>query len=278
MRAQAIGDHQSIPGYTLGTSAAERDRLRNQAADLLPHSKDLFASIGVQPGWHALDLGCGPIGNLGLLAELTGPGGSVLGMDVNADNVALASEIVRSEGLGTVRVQAGDARATGLASSSFDLVHARLLLINVPSPDEVLAEMVRLVKPGGWVTGEEADAILVCYPRNEAWDRMCALMLRAWRLADADISIGRRLPEMYRLAGLQDIGFRVYADGHPVGHRRRMIVPDLVRSLRPKIIAAGLITERELDELDAAARAHIEDPATVLAPMLYVTVSGRKPV
>jgi SAM-dependent methyltransferase len=72
--------------------------------------------LACNPGWHALDLGCGPIGNLGLLAELTGPGGSVLGLDVNADNVALASEIVRSEGLGTVRVQAGDARATGLAS------------------------------------------------------------------------------------------------------------------------------------------------------------------
>jgi hypothetical protein len=49
--------------------------------------------------------------------------------------------------------------------------------------------------------------------------------------------------------------------GHPVGHRRRMIVPDLVRSLRPKIIAAGLITERELDELDGAARAIASTPA-----------------
>lgn len=87
----------------------------------------------------------------------------------------------------------------------------------------------RLTRPGGWVTGEEADAIMVCYPRSEAWDRLCALLLRAWRLADADISIGRRLPEMYRMAGLQDVGFRVYADAHPVGHRRRMIVPDLVR-------------------------------------------------
>ena len=58
---------------------------------------------------------------------------------------------------------------------------------------------------------------------------------------------------MYRMAGLHDIGFRVYADAHPAGHRRRMIVPDLVRSLRPKIIRSGLITERELDELDAAA-------------------------
>jgi SAM-dependent methyltransferase len=231
----------------------------------------------VKPGWRALDLGCGPFGNLGLLAELTGQRGSVLGVDVNPENLVLASESARSEGWDTVSVRIGDARATGLAESSFDLVHARLLLINVPWPGDVIAEMARLTRPGGWVTGEEADAILVCYPRHEAWDRLCALLLRPWRLCDADISIGRRLPELYRLAGLQDIGFRVYADAHPVGHRRRMIVPDLVRSLRPKIHGAGLISETELDELDAAAREHIEDPRTVLAPMLYVTVWGRKP-
>lgn len=56
-----------------------------------------------------------------------------------------------------------------------------------------------------------------------------------------------------------------------------MIVPDLVRSLRPKILAAGLISEHELDELDQEVRAHIEDPRTVLAPMLYVTAWGLKP-
>jgi hypothetical protein len=79
MRAQAIGDQASIPGYTLGSSTIERERLREQADDLLPHSRDLFAAVGVKPGWRALDLGCGPFGNLGLLAELTGQRGSVLG-------------------------------------------------------------------------------------------------------------------------------------------------------------------------------------------------------
>ena len=53
-------------------------------------------------------------------------------------------------------------------------------------------------------------------------------------------------------------------------------VLDLVRSRRQKIIASGLMTERELDDLDLTARAHIADPGTVLAPMLYVTVWGRK--
>jgi hypothetical protein len=56
-----------------------------------------------------------------------------------------------------------------------------------------------------------------------------------------------------------------------------MIVPDLVRSLRPRILAAGLLTERELDDLDRAAHAHIEAPGTVMMPMLYFTTWGRKP-
>jgi hypothetical protein len=53
------------------------------------------------------------------------------------------------------------------------------------------------------------------------------------------------------------------------GHRRRMNVLDLVRSRRQKIIASGLMTERELDELDVTALAYVEYPNTVLAAMLY---------
>jgi ubiquinone/menaquinone biosynthesis C-methylase UbiE len=43
----------------------------------------------------------------------------------------------------------GGARCTGLQSDAVDVVHARLLLVNIPAPDAVLEEMARLVKPGG---------------------------------------------------------------------------------------------------------------------------------
>ena len=58
-----------------------------------------------------------------------------------------------------------DARHTGLPSDAFDLVHARTLLVTIPGPAEVVTEMVRLARPGGWVAGQEADAELaLCYP------------------------------------------------------------------------------------------------------------------
>jgi len=263
--------------YTLGIGALEQERLRAQADDLRPHSDDLFGRIGVKPGWAALDLGCGPSGNLGLLAELTGPDGCVLGLDANPDNVRIARESAAALGLASVRADVADARSTGLPSCSFDLVYARLLLTNIPRPEQVVSEMVRLARPGGWVAGEEPYPVFVCYPPNGAWARLVEGLQHTWRLEQADINMGRRMPELYRDAGLEDVGFHVFADVHPVGHRRRMIVADLARSLRPKILDWEVITERELDELDRAARSHLADPRTVVLPVLYFTAWGRKP-
>ena len=274
---RAMTESVTLPQYTLGSGGVEQERLRRQADDLRPRSEELFARLGVQPGWNTLDLGCGPAGNLDLLAGLTAPGGHVTGVDVNPDHARLAGDFTAARGLGNVTVRCADARATGLPAGSFDLVYARLLLINIPWPGDVVAEMARLARPGGWVAGEEADAICICDPPHEAWDRLAALLRQAWQLADADLGMGRRVAALYRDAGLTDVGTRVYADLHPAGHRRRMIVPDLVRSLRPRILAAGLRTEGELDDLDRAARAHIEAPGTVMLPMLYFTTWGRKP-
>ena len=62
-----------------------------------------------------------------------------------------------------------------------------------------------------------------------------------------------------------------------VGLRPGQVAIDLVRSMRPQIMQLGLADEKELDTLDAAARAHIEDPRTVVMSGLLFLVCGRKP-
>jgi SAM-dependent methyltransferase len=42
-------------------------------------------------------------------------------------------------------------------ADSFDFVHARTLLVTIPDPAQVVAETVRLTKPGGWVVSQEPD-------------------------------------------------------------------------------------------------------------------------
>ena len=45
----------------------------------------------------------------------------------------------------------------------------------------------------------------------------------------------------------------------------------------PALMEMGLTDERELDELDAAARKHFEDPDTLVMPGLYFLAWARKP-
>jgi hypothetical protein len=59
--------------YALGSSPGESAQLQRQANELAADSAALLAHGGLQPGQAAIDLGCGPRGILGLLAERVSP-------------------------------------------------------------------------------------------------------------------------------------------------------------------------------------------------------------
>jgi SAM-dependent methyltransferase len=189
----------------------------------------------------------------------------------------MAAEFAAGRGLGGVEIMTADARRTGLPSGSFDLVHARTLLVNVPEPAQVVAEMVRLARPGGWVAGMEPDTEYAsCYPPHPAFTRICEIFPATFSRNGADPMIGRRVPELFRRAGLVDVGVDARVQIYPPGNSRRTIRIDLVRSMRPQILEMGLAGETELDELDAAARAHLDDPRTVAVSGLLFMAWGRK--
>lgn len=273
--AAAVDDPNAV--YALGSSSGESARLQRQAEELAPDSAVLLDGVGLRPGDSAIDLGCGPRGVIDLLAERVAPGGRVVGLDADPAHVAMASEFVARRGLSDVEVVGGDARHTGLESGSFDLVHGRTLLITVPQPAEVLREMGRLARPGGWVAGLEPDTeAAICYPPHPAFDRLCEIFTVAFSRNGADPRFGRRLAELYRQAGLQDVTVEVRAGVYPAGHSRRTIRADLVRSMHPQIIEMGLADQQELDELDTAARKHFKDPDVLVMPGLYFLAWGRK--
>jgi ubiquinone/menaquinone biosynthesis C-methylase UbiE len=274
----AGGGHDANAAYSLGSNPAESARLARQAAELAADSNALLDRIGLLPGQTAIDLGCGPRGILDLLARRVGPTGQIVGLDADPAHTAMAAEFARAEGLGCVRVVTADARHTGLPEGSFDLVFSRTLLVNVPEPAGILAEMVRLARPGGWVAVIEYDMEhALCYPPHPAFDRLCEIFTTVFARNGADPELGRKLRQMFADAGLTDLAVEASAPVYPPGHTRRTIRPDLVRSMRPHIVALGIATETELDELDAVARAHLLDPATVAISGLQFAAWGSKP-
>ena len=276
--AGAAGRPAADAAYPLGSSAGESARLWRQADELAPDSAALLDRAGVRPGQAAVDLGCGPRGILDLLADRVSPGGRVVGLDSDPAHTAMAAAFVTSRKLRRVQIVTADARRTGLLSGSFDLVHARTLLVNLPDPAQAVAEMVRLAKPGGAVAVAEPDTQhALCYPPNPAFDRICRIFAAAFSRNGADLAIGRRVPELFRQAGLADVEVESRTQMYPPGNSRRTVRLDLVRAMGPQIVRMGLASGQELDELDAAARPHLEDPLTVVMTGLLFLVWGRKP-
>lgn len=264
--------------YALGRDPAESARLRRQSEELRPDSAALLDRVGLGPGQSAIDIGCGPSGILELLAERASPGGRVVGLDADPVHAAMARQFAADRQLPGVEIVAADARDTGLPPGSFDLVHARTVLVTVPEPAAVVAEMVRLARPGGWIASLEPDAeYSLCYPAHPAWTRVGEIFHAAFSRNGADLRIGRRLTELYGAAGLKDIGVEARAGVYRASDSRRTVRPDLVRSMRPMILDMGLADERELDELDRTVREHLNDPRTLVLPHLTFLVWGRKP-
>ena len=86
----------------------------------------------------------------------------------------------------------------------------------------------------------------------------------------ADPLMGRRLAGLLWDAGLVDIGVEPIADAYPLGHSRRTVRADLLRSMRPKLLQRGMAEEHDLLEIDREVRAHLEDPRPLVAQFLLM--------
>jgi SAM-dependent methyltransferase len=124
-------------------------------------------------------------------------------VEINADAVALARRYLADKKIEKVEVRQGDGKTTGLPRESFDLATARLVLVNIPEPERIVAEMVALVKTGGFVALHEVDwGFRVCDPPLAAFDRLVGLFVDYSKANGIDPFVGRRVPRMLRASGL----------------------------------------------------------------------------
>ena len=133
------------PDYTIiGYSEEMLQSLMRRTADayathLLPHLK---------PGMRALDVGCGP-GNISVgLAQAVDPG-TLYGIDREESQVDLARALAASLQRENAVFQVGDATDLPFADGFFDAVHCHDILMHIPDTQAVLAEVKRVLKPGG---------------------------------------------------------------------------------------------------------------------------------
>jgi ubiquinone/menaquinone biosynthesis C-methylase UbiE len=263
--------------YVFGSTNIEQQRLLDQAREFQQQAHWLLDRIGIQPGWRVIDVGCGPLGILDALSQRVGARGEVVGIECVPRFAEVASAQIVRLGLTNVRVIQGDALTSGLDRNSFDFAHERLVMINRPNPETILSEMVALVRDAGIVAVEEVDdASWLCYPSHPSWDILVEIYHSTFRRHGGNVLFGRRLPEMLRSVGLEDVQCKVHVDiVQPHGSRRKHLL-SLLDSLHDKVISLGLLAENELAMHKAELELHLDDPNTLVIDKLLVQSWGRK--
>jgi SAM-dependent methyltransferase len=264
--------------YIWGTADVESRRLLWQTELYKREARQLVNRLQLRPGAQAVDLGCGPLGILDVLAEQVGPTGRVVGVELEPRFITLARQLLAERMFDNVELVAADATETGLRSCAFDFAHSRLLLIVVREPERVVAELVRLVRPGGVVAVEEADICSwICEPVHPAWQRLFAAFETIYSDEGKDLRVGRRTLAMLRDAGLQRVAGDLHARLNGPGdfHQQQLLI--FVESMRERMLNRGLFEMEELNALVGELRTHVDDPGTVVVSPLLFQAWGYKP-
>ena len=210
----------------------------------------------LHPGARVLDVGAG-IGTVTFdIAARVAPNGAVVALDPSAELLARLSEAARARGVESiVDVRVADAREMPFTDDAFDSALCHWVLLHVDCPEQVVAEMVRVVRAGGTVMCVEVDwDTAIVHPGDRAITRR---ILHASCDRHIDGTSGRRLVPWLRAAGLGDVECLpiVDVDDGSDGPTWRAYL----RERASLAVARSAVTEEEArtwwDAVDAAYRA-----------------------
>ncbi|MEV6348684.1 class I SAM-dependent methyltransferase [Actinoplanes sp. NPDC051851] len=258
--------------YALGRTPEEFDRVRAQARLWETDTARLLDRLGLAPGARCLDAGCGPGETMRLMAERTGPTGTVTGLDIDPVTCAVTESALHEQGYRTCRARVHDLTgALPIPDGPYDLVYARLLLFHLPQRVEVLRRLWASVAPGGHLLLQDYDVgAVAAQPPLALLDEMIGVVLEAFGAAGCDVHAGTRLPHLMIEAGAGA------PDGTDVAGRllpitaAAPILESVYRSLLPVAYAHGLTSlDRAEASLAALHRETAADPGRyVRLPLL----------
>jgi ubiquinone/menaquinone biosynthesis C-methylase UbiE len=192
--------------YALRRTQEETRRLQVQAQVLNPSTRRLFEQAGITTGMRVLDVGSGAGDVALLLADMVGPSGVVVGVEIDPTILDTARARVEAAGRTNVSFLVGEIESKQL-DTEFDAIVGRIILMHLRSPASVLHRLAHHLRPGGIVAFQEFDFAhfdtTPAHPPNQLTNQVCTWFLEAVRRAGLPVRMGL---DMYTV--FLDAGFR----------------------------------------------------------------------
>ncbi len=208
----------------------------NALESIQDYRQRMLELVPTTPGQYILDVGCG-LGHSALhLAQLVGPTGRVVGLDKSEAFIDEARRRAAKHSL-PVEYQLGDAQRLAFPAHSFDVCRTERVLMYVAQPEQVLDEMVRVLRPGGALILYEFDydGMVVDAP-DQLFTRQITRLI-----ADSVPSgwIGRQAARLLRQRGLCEITVMPRMVLTPYAMYRRVVSGTLDQAVQAGQLAAA---------------------------------------
>jgi ubiquinone/menaquinone biosynthesis C-methylase UbiE len=243
--------------YALGRSPQEYARLARQAELMKPMTRRLFVEAGIRPGMRVVDLGSGAGDICLLLAEMVGPNGSVIGLDLDEGGCLHARERVAAAGIENITFAHCDF-ADYVPDAPVDAVVGRFVLMYQADPAAALARLTKHLRPGGVVAFLEPWFQVPGGPDSTIKTAVTCIV-DTLRRSGAQVDLGPRLHKVFVAAGLPlpQMQFEALMDGREDSPLYEYVA-DTLASLLPKAIEFGVPGAAEFDVASVAGRIRAE--------------------
>jgi arsenite methyltransferase len=142
----------------LGYPQPELSRVPDPSVESFAGVANPFSLGRIAPGATVLDLGCGAGTDLLVAAQMTGPGGRVIGVDMTPSMLERARESAQAMALANVELHESLIETLPLPDASVDVVISNGVIDLVPDKDAVFAEIDRVLRAGGRL--QVADVVI----------------------------------------------------------------------------------------------------------------------
>ena len=264
--------------YTMGYSdefrqLLDRRSVETHAAHLLPR---------LEPGMRLLDFGCGP-GTITIgLAKHVEPG-EVHGLDVEESQIEIARAAAADGGHDNAVFHVGSVTDLPFEDNFFDVAHCHAVLMHVPETQAALAEVKRVLKPGGIVAAREfiVSSSFLEPDQEKELDRAWATFSALLGGNGGHPEMGRQLRGVLLEAGFADIrataSFDSFGTDADVAFLHRFIIDWF---FTPQVIEAatkfGLSSREEFEERRGQLDAWKGQPGA-FGGFAFGEAIGRKP-
>ncbi|MGH8922930.1 MAG: methyltransferase domain-containing protein [Actinomycetes bacterium] len=181
-------------------SHATQAQAQYHSPEMVRQRAHLRSLLALRPGQRVLDIGCGPGILTKEVAADVGPGGEVCGIDISESMLALAKH--RCDDEDRVTLRPGRAEDIPFGDEEFDAAIAVQVYEYVPDVERALAELFRVLRPGGRAVILDTDwDSLVWYTENRSRMRD---ILELWDGHLADPRLPERLGPLLGRAGFEE--------------------------------------------------------------------------